>query len=85
MPGSALASRCHSPSLFGLFQTTAAKDTTVVVVPEVRTRVPVTDIQTRKARRSESKGRESRPLETWDGKVNPFAGVNHCSVYGREN
>ena len=52
MPGSALESRCHSHSLFGLLRTTAAKDTAVVAEPEVRIRVQVTDNQTQK-RRSE--------------------------------
>jgi hypothetical protein len=58
MPGSALASRCHSLSLFGLLQVTAAKDTTVVVVPEVGIRVQVTNIRTQRARRSQIKVRE---------------------------
>lgn len=58
MPASALASRCHSLSLFGLLQATAAKETTLFVVPEVRIRVHVPDLLTEKARRSEIKVRE---------------------------
>jgi hypothetical protein len=58
MPGLALASRCHSLSLFGLLQVTAAKDTTVVVVHEVWIRVQVTNIRTQRAPRSQIKVRE---------------------------
>ena len=58
MPGSALEFRCHSHSLFGLLRATAAKETTLFVVPEVRIRVQVTDVLTEKARRSEIKARE---------------------------
>ncbi len=65
MPGSALESRCHFHSLFGLLQATAAKDTTAVAAQEVRIRAQVTDIQTLTARRSELGVPEILVCEVW--------------------
>jgi hypothetical protein len=59
MPGSALEYRCHSHSLFGPLQVTAAKGITAVAVPGVRFRVQVTDIKTQTARRLELEVPES--------------------------